>query len=117
MKYGSPYNNHKKGDGILGTNKALYTIIFDSTQETNKYISMYKNLEKWKIEEAYSSTPVAGNIDNKTLSNYVFYIASRAGTSSYSKMDINSLRIYNKALTEDEIVHNYNYDKQRFNLG
>ena len=116
MKYGSSYNNHKKGDGILGTNKALYTIIFDSTQETNKYISMYKNLEKWKIEEAYSSTPVAGNIDNKTLSNYVFYIASRAGTSSYSKMDINSLRIYNKALTDDEIVHNYNYDKQRFNL-
>lgn len=115
MKYGS-IRNHKKANKILDDNKALYTIIFDSTKETNKYISIYKNLEKYTIEEAYSTTSVTGNIDNKTLSNYVFYIASRAGTGSYSKMDINSLRIYNKALTPEEIHRNYLYDKQKFNI-
>jgi hypothetical protein len=30
--------------------------------------------------------------------------------------DIYSIRYYNRVLTEDEVLHNYNIDKQRFNL-
>ena len=37
-----------------------------------------------------------------------------AGT--FFKGNIYSVRIYNRALTEEEILHNYNYDKQRFNI-
>ena len=53
MKYGS-IRNHKKANKILDDNKALYTIIFDSTKETNKYISIYKNLEKYTKVIMYS---------------------------------------------------------------
>lgn len=38
------------------------------------------------------------------------------GNSYYFKGKIYSIRVYNKALSEDEIIHNYNYDKQKFNL-
>ena len=34
----------------------------------------------------------------------------------YYKGNIYSVRIYNKALTDEEILHNYLYDKQKFNL-
>ena len=36
--------------------------------------------------------------------------------NSFYKGNIYSVRIYNRALTENEIVHNYLYDKDRFNL-
>ena len=35
---------------------------------------------------------------------------------TFFKGRIYSVRIYNKALTEEEILHNYNYDKEKFNL-
>ena len=38
------------------------------------------------------------------------------GSTYYFNGEIYSIRVYNKALTEDEILHNYNYDKEKFNL-
>ena len=38
------------------------------------------------------------------------------GLSYYFNGEIYSIRVYNRALTEDEILHNYNYDKGKFNL-
>ena len=43
-------------------------------------------------------------------------IFSSSSTTSYANMNVYSARIYNQALTSNEIVHNYNYDKQRFNI-
>ena len=40
----------------------------------------------------------------------------RYQTSSYSNVKINQMKLYGKALTEEEITHNYNYDKQKFNI-
>ena len=38
------------------------------------------------------------------------------GSTYYFNGEIYSIRVYNKALTEEEILHNYNYDKEKFNL-
>ena len=37
-------------------------------------------------------------------------------TANYFQGEIYSIRVYNKALTKEEIQHNYLYDKQRFNI-
>ncbi len=36
--------------------------------------------------------------------------------TSYANMDVYSAKIYNKALTDEEVLHNYLYEKQTFNL-
>ena len=56
------------------------------------------------------------NISNKIVGTYPFYIGSRAGTSLFTKMQLSSLRIYNKALSSAEIQQNYEVDKTRFNI-
>ena len=38
------------------------------------------------------------------------------GSPYFFQGEIYSIRIYNKALTEGELLHNYNYDKEKFNL-
>jgi len=110
--------NTKMSNNILGTNTALYTIIFDTTREHNNYLLIYKNDKLQKIEEVdlRSGADSNGDLSNKTLNDYILYIASRAGTNYFTEMNLNSLRIYTKALTEDEVINNYNYDKEKFNL-
>ena len=115
MKY-TTGNNHKMADNILNDNLVSYTISFDSTKEYNEYISIYKNIEEQALIVGGTEGLHDKNVSEKTLSNYVLYIASRAGTEQFTKMNINSIRIYNKALTEEELLHNYNYDIEKFNL-
>lgn len=38
------------------------------------------------------------------------------GSSYYFGGEIYSIRVYNRALTKDELLHNYNYDKEKFNI-
>ncbi len=37
-------------------------------------------------------------------------------SNSFFIGNIYSVRVYNRALTEEEILHNYNYDIEKFNL-
>lgn len=71
-------------DNILEDTTASYTIIFDSTRSYNNYILIYKNSELYQVVPGGVSN-TDGNLSNKTLSNYIFYIASRAGTSFLQK--------------------------------
>ena len=74
---------------------------------------MYKNTEKRNITKvAQHST----NMNNFNFNPYPLYFGSRAGTQSFCKMNLASVRIYNRALTEEEIKHNYEIDKLRFGL-
>ena len=38
-------------------------------------------------------------------------IGSEGGTTSFANMNLNSIKIYNKELSEEEITQNYNYEK------
>ena len=40
----------------------------------------------------------------------------RYNSSYYSNVNINQIKFYTKALTEDEILHNYLYDVEKFNI-
>ena len=56
------------------------------------------------------------NVDyDPKISKSSIYIGG-ASTAYYFEGEIYSIRVYNKALTEDELLHNYNYDKEKFNL-
>ena len=74
------------------------------------------NLKFYTFGNLKNSKPYTGNIT--TTGNTVMALGvNPAGTSAqnnFFKGNIYSVRIYNKALTKDEILHNYQYDKQRF---
>lgn len=116
MKYSeSNLRNHKTVNNILVSGKsATYTIVLDTTKSYNNFISIYKNGE---MQTATTVTDTSqGNINNKTIGTYPFYIGSRAGTDFFVKMQLSTLRIYNKALSSEEIQKNYEVDKKRFNI-
>ena len=51
--------------------------------------------------------------DAKTPSDMIYI----GGVGAYYfQGEIYSIRVYNRALTEEEVLHNYLYDKQTFNI-
>lgn len=44
------------------------------------------------------------------------YIGSRGGSSLFTKMNLASLKIWNRLLTADEITSSYNYTKKRYGI-
>lgn len=68
----------------------------------------------------YSQQSLFGTIGSPTNSTVMAIGGNPTGTSVVSPShflgNIYSVRIYNKALTSDEILHNYIQDKQKFNL-
>lgn len=98
MKYGT-IKNHKWVDNIFVSNESgVYTIVLDTTNSDNVFITMYKNGIKQTLMSNNDD-----NINNKTLIDYILYIASRAGSSHFARMDLACLRVYNTALNEDEV--------------
>ena len=70
-----------------------------------------------KIKESSSTTgsyEYATSIGNIGINKAQIYGGNY--TTSYANMDVYSAKIYNKALTEEEVLHNYLYDKQTFNM-
>ena len=75
------------------------------------------NLKFYTFGNLKNSKPYTGNITTTTGNTVMALGVNPAGTSAqnnFFKGNIYSVRIYNKALTKDEILHNYQYDKQRF---
>ena len=75
------------------------------------YLNGIKMNEDKSITGSYEYTSNIGNIGiNKAQ------IFAGNGTTSSGNINVYSVKIYYKALTEEEITHNYNYDKQKFNI-
>jgi len=51
-----------------------------------------------------------------TQTNNTLYIGSYDGSSNYFKGDIPVARIYNRALSSNEVAQNFNSYKKRFNI-
>ena len=77
------------------------TIIFDNT--SNKLIKMYVDNNLISLNDTslynYDSTGLVFN-------NYPLYIGSRNGSKLFAEMELKSLRVYNKALSAQEISNN-----------
>ena len=88
---------------------------------TVDYINDYSNnLVKLYIDgkEIGSSVATSGNYayDIGNIGINKPQVMGGPETGSYANIDVYSAKVYDKALTKEEITHNYNYDKQRFNL-
>ena len=64
-----------------------------------------------KSAENTSGDPIYKNENQLALNSSSFYHVNAPGT-----IDIHTFRLYNRALTEEEIAHNYAVDKARFGL-
>lgn len=116
LKPGIKLRNFRMDNNVLNANESFsYTITFSSRQNYNNYTNMYKNAIKRQgtsdIREDLSK-----DVTNLKLENYPMYIGAREGKNSFSKMNLASLRIYNRALTQEEINYNYEIDKARFGI-
>ena len=87
-----------------------------TTNDLNKYFLM-TNIRDDKTYKTYNQ----GNLIKEDITtwnaktpNPAIYIGK--ASSYYFQGRIYSIRVYNKALTEDEILHNYYYDIEKFNI-
>ena len=78
------------------------------------------NLNTYSNGTIANSLSISGTISaptgNTLMALGVNPYGSTYDAGTFFKGNIYSVRIYNRALTKEEIAHNYNYDKQRFNL-
>ena len=113
-KRSNVYHIKEISDNPVGTGvKHNLSIVHDYSQKT---ITVYDNNNKIYQDtlldnETYSYLTEIGNIGinkNQTIGgNY---------TRSYANLRIFKVQIYSKALTEAEILHNYNYDREKFSI-
>ena len=102
------------GDGSTTYDTNRFNI---SADDMGKYFLMtsvrndrnYKLYNKGKLinESEY-------NFDAR-VPNPGIFIGGMPG-ENYFQGEIYSIRVYNRDLTEDELLHNYNYDKEEFNI-
>ena len=85
---------------------------YDMVYIYRSYNSLTANITRYamyvdgvKVYEEFSDS--YGSI----LSNFNMCIGSEGGTTSFANMNLNSIKIYNKELSEEEITQNYNYEK------
>ena len=84
-----------------------------STSYDKSTIKLYSN------GAFYDKKDVAGTIQSPTNSTIMAIGANPDAstvTGGYYKGNVYSVRMYDRPLTEEEVYHNYMYDKERFNL-
>ncbi len=105
--------NAKNGKNILKSGNQMYTVICNNMNTHDNYISFFTNLDQANVEEI---VPHNTNITNLSFANHKFYIGARNNAQYFAKMNLGSIRVYNKALSQEEIQKNYQIDKARFNI-
>ena len=100
--------------GTFNYPTSILNLTYVNNPSNNKafiYLNGVKVKESSSTTGSYTYATSIGNIGiNKAQiygGNYV---------TSYANMNVYSAKIYNKALTEEEVLHNYLYDKQTFNI-
>ena len=102
------YNiSYGRNNGYLVSNTLLSlnnTYKITGTHENNKSKLYINN----NIENEQQVTPTAYVHNNLLIGKY--------NSATYTKCEIYSIRMYNRALTENELNHNYIIDKNRFGI-
>jgi hypothetical protein len=95
------------------TNNWYYLVgVFDGTQSTNA------NKGKIYVNGQLSSLTMAG-LNTTTVSSTStinFWVGSLEGYGGYTNGNIASVQLYNRALSSQEVLQNYNATKSRFGL-
>jgi hypothetical protein len=106
ISYADGSNWNYSAFGYYGTFNAStwYNIV---AVKNNTNVTLYSNSSVVTSQSFGGS--VTGNANN-------FYLGAYAGNSSYFGGNISSMYIYNKSLTSNEVIQNYNVQKTRFGL-
>ena len=118
------HNLNNAAIGLYQNNKFITSLV----SATNMYDAGTITLDKYyKVDVIFRSltdkTIYVNNKEIPKLSSTEYwswtesksYIGKRP-SGTYFKGNIKLFQIFSGALTKEEITHNYNYDKQRFNL-
>lgn len=129
----SIFNTVNTGTGVLQYGSLWINtynqILFKISDGTTNAISQYLTSSNTDITGKYFLATQVRDDRHYRLYNKATYVTSGSiawdagtpnpaiyigGSAYYFQGKIYSIRVYNKALTEDEILHNYNYDKEKF---
>ncbi len=108
--------NQKMVDGLFYSSIASYTVQFNSEEQYDNYISMYRDAEERQVVQVSDDARFSANLSNRTLTNHKLYIGARYDESLCTEMELRAIRVYNRALTQSEIEQNYNLDKSKYGL-
>ena len=111
--------NHKMMNNVLNFGEtANYGITFDATKPYDTFTKMYKNGGANTLNTtSIAKSDHAGDVSNLTLQNYKLYLCGRGGTlTSHSKVNLYAVRVYNRALSPEEIQVNYQADKVKYGI-
>ncbi len=106
--------NHKYVNNIIDNDTYRhYTVTFNSLNQYDNftkiyYDGIYHTTITHPPKEGQTTNNYSGDISGKTLNNYEFYVASRAGTKMFAQIDLKEVRIYNKELSASEVLNNHN---------
>lgn len=108
------YNIKGAKDILQSPKTESYSFIVNTEKKYNNFIGIYRN--QYPLELSVMKEGKDFDISNVNLEDYIMYIGSRAGRTNFAKMKLGIFRIYNRALTEEELKANYEIDKYRFNI-
>ena len=100
--------NQKMVDGLFYSSIASYTVQFNSEEQYDNYISMYRDAEERQVVQVSDDARFSANLSNRTLTNHKLYIGARYDESLCTEMELRAIRVYNRALTQSKIEQNYN---------
>ena len=123
--YIGQFGSNKHIMAYFDNNRIQFSYNVPFYQLTNNYVrnsisAIYKNTSD-VIDKCYinSKLGVITSSNENWVVNFAHYIQIGKYTSDDSCRfagEICAIRMYNRALTEEEIKHNYDIDKERFNL-
>jgi hypothetical protein len=108
----SHHTNQYLGAGVLN-----YTGIIGTT--LNMHTNIWSRLAGTQRRKAYINTILNGAKDTSAypaFRNDFFYISSRGGVSLFANHSVSFVRIYGKALSENEIKQNFNALRGRYGI-
>ncbi len=118
---GTIFGSKRVSDNLMYTGhttpSGVFAYSFVEKYSSNKLISYYKGAEQFTAIDTISGS--AYNVQNSETTIGINNAGTYGGNAiSSTRLDMNAYgaRLYNRALTEEEIYHNYLVDKERFNL-
>jgi len=90
------------------------TVLYDKSQASTENLLYVQGSPATNL--LYNPHPSLANNNTNNFANDNFYIAGRGGASFFSDINLASVLIYNRILSDAEILQNYNATKGRFGI-
>lgn len=111
--------HHKMADKLFELGKMnAYAVTFDSNRSREQFTRMFCNGGMVPTGDAAVGGSSANyDVSGKILSNHKLYLGRReSGGWNGAKVSFQAIRVYNRALTPEEIQANYQADKVKYGI-